>query len=145
MKTQTIILVIAIGVIVVGLTSFGYFNAIPTVDDISLSRPEIKIIPDVFDFGEIEYGDIVKQTFIVKNIGDEILEIKRLATSCGCTTAEINIENISPNETAELLVTYDSGAMSGPHGMGRQERIIYIKSNDPLTPQVEVQTQAYVK
>ena len=23
--------------------------------------------------------------------------------------------------------------------------VIYIKSNDPLTPQVEVQTQAYVK
>jgi len=43
------------------------------------------------------------------------------------------------------LVIYDSGAMSGFHALGKQERIIYLQTNDPKHPQIEVKIFAYVK
>ncbi len=129
----------------VGLAIYGYFNAIPGVEDQTEGLPKIEVRPESFDFGEIEYGEIVRYTFKVKNLGDEVLEIKRVATSCGCTTAEVTKDRIAPGEEADLNVAYDTGAMSGPHGKGEQERIIYVKSNDPISPQVEVTITAYVK
>lgn len=132
-----------IALTIVGLLIFGYFKAIPGSDD--ENHPKISITPSSFDFKEIEYGQVVEYVFKVKNLGNEVLEIKKIATSCACTTGEINKEKINPNEEAELLVKYDTGAMSGPHGKGEQERIIYVKSNDPSNPQAEVMIYAHVK
>lgn len=134
-----------ITLVILGLAVYGYFQSIPGVDDQTENRPKIEITPEDFDFGEIQYGEIVQHTFKVKNLGNEVLEIKRVATSCACTTAKIGLEKINPGEEAELLVNYDTGAMSGAHARGEQERIIYVKSSDPVNPQVEVIIYADVK
>ncbi len=131
--------------VVIGLAVFGYFNATPGIDDLLENYPEIEISPTDFDFGEIIYNDIVSHTFIIKNNGNEVLEIKRVSTSCACTSAEIDKERLAPGEETELLVTYNTGAMSGERAKGQQERIIYIKNNDPLHPQVEAMIYADVK
>jgi len=57
----------------------------------------------------------------------------------------VDKEKIEPGETAELLVTYDSGAMGRSVIGKRVERFVYIKSNDPQSPQVEVRIEANVK
>jgi len=131
--------------VIIGMAIFGYFKAIPGVENQTGNLPKIEITPQFFNFGEIKYGDIVSYKFLVKNLGDDILEIKKVATSCACTTAKVDKEEINPNEEAELLVTYNTGAMSGPHGKGEQERIIYVKSSDSINPQVEVMIYANVK
>lgn len=124
---------------------YGYQNATPPAGN-NQDAPKIEIFPALYDFGEIEFGKIVNYIFKIKNSGNEILEIKRVATSCGCTTAKPSKTKINPGEEAELLVVYDTAAMGdGPHGTGSQERIIYIKSNDPANPQVDVTISAYVK
>lgn len=124
---------------------YGYLKAVPGVGNEKDNRPQIEITPQVFDFGGIDYGQVVEYTFQVKNLGRVALEITRVATSCACTTAQINQEKIVPGEVAELKVIYDTGAMTGAHAKGEQERIIYIKSNDPKSPQVEVTIYADVK
>lgn len=134
-----------LGIVILVLGGYGYFKAIPGVEDNSTNLPKIEIAPKSFDFGSIEYGKVVEYIFRVKNTGKEVLEIKKIATSCACTTGKINKEKINPGEEAELQVSYDTGAMSGPHGRGEQERIIYVKSNDPVNPQVEVMIYANVK
>jgi len=134
-----------LGLIIFGLAIFGYFKAIPGLENQTENLPKIEIVPKSFDFGEINYGEVVNYSFKVKNIGKEFLEIKRVATSCACTTAKIAKEKINPNEETELLVTYDSGAMGLSHGKGRQERIIYVKSNDPINPQAEVTIYATIR
>ncbi len=131
--------------IILTLATYGYFKSIPGVKNEAQSRAEIDISPSFFDFGEIEYGQVAEYTFLVKNLGEETLEIKKVATSCACTKAKISKENIKPGEITELLVTYDTGAMSGAHAKGEQERIIYVKSSDPINPQVEVMIYANVK
>ena len=137
--------IIASIVLISGLLVLGYFRAVPGAENGSTGGPRIEILPQNFDFGDIQYGQIVEQDFLVKNAGNEILEIKKVATSCGCTTAKIDKEMIAPGESVRLNVGYDSGAMGSSHGKGRQERIVYIKSNDPLNPQAEAVIYANVQ
>lgn len=135
-----------LGIIILGMSVYGYFKAIPGPQDQTVNIAKIEITPKSFDSGEVEYGKIAEYRFRVKNTGAEILEIKRVATSCACTSAKIDKEKIEPGEETELLVSYDTAAMgSGSHAKGKQERIIYVKSNDPVNPQVEVIVYAYVK
>ena len=134
---------LVLGLIILSVAVYGYFKATPGAGN-QENLPKIEIRPESFDFGDVQYGQIVKYTFLVKNIGQETLEIKRIGTSCGCTKAEIAQEKIEPGEEAQLFVTYDTGAMSGAHAKGRQERIIYIKSSDPINPQVQAVIYANV-
>lgn len=131
--------------IILGLAVYGYFKAVPAPSSQLENWPKIEITPTSFDFGEIEYGEVAEHVFNLKNLGSETLEIKRLSTSCGCTTAEVDKEVISAGEQTRLKVIYNTGLMSGSHAKGKQERIIYIKTNDPVNPQVEVTISAYVK
>ncbi len=130
--------------LIMGLAVYGFFSSIPIAQE-GEDIPRIKVSPNIFDFGNVNYGEIVKYTFIIENSGEEILEIKRVSTSCLCASAEIEKENILPGEKINLYVEYDTGAMSGRMAMGRQERIIYLRSNDPLNPQKEILIKAYVE
>lgn len=135
------------GTVILLIAALGYFRATPnpSPEKNNSQRSEIMIEPKIFDFGEVEFGEIVEQIFEVKNNGNEILEIKRVSTSCGCTKAKIDKEKLEPNESTTLLVTYDSGAM-GRTVIGKKvERFIYIRSNDPVNPQVEAVIYARVK
>ncbi len=136
MSQKNIIIVVIVTLIILGFAGYGYFKAVPGTQN-GENLPKIEVSPKTFDFGEINFGDVVSYDFTVKNSGNEVLEIERIATSCPCATAQITEEKINPGESAELLVSYDSGAM-GAHGRGEQERIIYVRSNDPINPQVEV-------
>lgn len=138
---------LAFGVTAILFTVLGYFRAVPSslLNQNNTQTAKIVLEPQVFDFGEVEFGKIVEQTFSVKNIGNKTLEIKRVSTSCACTKAKIDKERLEPEETANLLVSYDSGAM-GKQVKGKKiERFIYIKSSDLLNPQVEITIYARVK
>ena len=143
MKSKTFLLILPL--VIIGLAVLGYLKAVPGVENQTDSRPQIEITPKSFDFKEIKYGSIVEHTFKIKNLGKGTLEIKRVATSCACTSAEVEKEIIEANQEVDLKVRYNTGLMSGSHAKGDQERIIYIKSNDPVNPQVEVTIHAYVK
>ena len=67
-----------LGLIILGLAGYGYFRSIPGVENPDIGRPQIKISPESFDFGDVEFGRIVETKFKLKNSGDEILEIKRI-------------------------------------------------------------------
>jgi len=130
---------VIVSLIIIVLAFYGYFKAVSSPNDQNIATgPKIEITPKEHDFGKVKYGDLAEQTFKVRNLGKEDLEIIRISTSCGCTTAEINKEKLAGQEETDLKVTYDTGAMSGSHAKGRQERTIFVKSNDPGNPQVEV-------
>lgn len=142
MKLKVFLILI---VVVLGIAGYGYFKSVPGPGEGGDNWPKIEITPKFFDFGNIEYGKIVEHVFKIKNLGKEPLEIKRVATSCACTSAKAASDKILPGQESNLTVTYDTGAMSGSHGMGKQERIIYVKSSDPVSPQAEVTIYADVK
>ena len=40
-------------------------------------KPQIQIVEEKFDFGDVAQGDKAKHTFVIKNVGDAVLNIKR--------------------------------------------------------------------
>lgn len=108
--------------------------------------PRIQIIPTEYDFGVVS-PEKVRHTFLVKNIGGGTLEIFHVSTSCGCTTVSINKQTIEPGETAELVVSYDPNfhASTAKKRMFHVKRSVYVRSNDPRTPEKAVYITATIK
>ena len=97
-------------------------------------RPgQIGLSATEYDFGTIPNTNPVSQVFEIRNTGRGKLEISGVSTSCGCTTAAIDKSQLAPDESAQLTVTYDPQAHSG--ATGQFMRIVYVRSDDPDTPE----------
>lgn len=124
-----------VGLVVLGLLGgYGYLRSGQPVP------PKIEITPTSYDFGIIPYTK-VETDFQVRNAGGSTLEITSVSTSCGCTTAAIESKTILPGESTRLHVTFDPRLMGEE---GEIFRIVYIKSNDPKHPEVEIELRGKV-
>lgn len=106
-----------------------------------ITQPKIVVSPDVHDFGKIGWGT-VSYNFLVSNIGDDTLIIKRVSTSCGCTRASVDKKNLQPGDSTNLTVIFSPAS----HKItGRAVRKITIWSNDPNYPRKSVLIKATVQ
>lgn len=108
--------------------------------------PKIEVYPDSYDLGTVVYGEVAKKVFEIKNVSNEPLEIQKVSTSCGCTKAVIedDVKSILPGKSANMIVTFDPAAHKDDSDLGKIVRIIYIKSNDPEKPEIEIKITANV-
>ncbi|MFQ5474466.1 MAG: DUF1573 domain-containing protein [Candidatus Nanoarchaeia archaeon] len=101
------------------------------------NSPKIELSTDKFDMGDIDPdAGLRTETFFVKNVGGAALNIESVSTSCGCTEAEVESEQIAPGEQTKLTVTYDPSVHPGL--TGKIIRKVYIKSDDPSQGEVEL-------
>ena len=102
------------------------------------SLPRIELSTASFDLGDIhpELG-VRTETFKVYNKGGAPLKITSVSTSCGCTTAEVDKDDIPAGGEATLTVSYDPSVHPGL--VGEIKRIVYIQSNDPLQEEAELE------
>ncbi|MBI2432684.1 MAG: DUF1573 domain-containing protein [Candidatus Hydrogenedentes bacterium] len=91
--------------------------------------PKIESPEPEFDFGSIDNEEKVEHDFVIKNVGDALLEIARVKTSCGCTVAELKEKSLQPG--AETIV---SATMSIKGKQGVQTKYLTVESNDPAQP-----------
>ncbi len=132
MKQRQLLIALAVAgslTIVLAIAAFGFRAATKPPGEIELSVGE-------FDFGTVGNTELVSQVFQVRNVGQGWLEITSLSTSCGCTTAEVDSHNLAPGEVTDLTVTYDPQAHEGATGEFLRE--VYIRSNDPDTPEARL-------
>lgn len=126
-------IIIAIGltivIVLVAAVAAGYAALPQAPGQIELSDTE-------FDFGIVPNTGPVSQVFQARNIGDGPLEISGVSTSCGCTTAEIGSRQLAAGDATDLTVTYDPLAHDG--ALGEFMRIVYIRSDDPGTPEASL-------
>jgi len=110
----------------------------------SATSAKIQLSTTFFDLGEIDpnNGEVTNE-FFIKNVGGSNLEIYSVSTSCGCTQAKVDSNNIAPGEQTRLLVTYDPNVHQG--FVGEIQRIVYIKSNDPLQSELELELRGVQK
>jgi len=94
-----------------------------------LMGPKLLVQPINHDFGTIEQGEKVSHVFVLTNNGGDLLTILNVQTSCGCTAAKPDKNELAPGESTNLKVTFNS---QGRHGA--QKKNITIKSNDPENP-----------
>jgi len=86
---------------------------------------QIKFESTEVDFGEIEAGKVVDLEFKFENSGDEILVIKNVAASCGCTTTKLEKKEYQPGEKGTIPVKFYSQGYNG-----KVLKTITISTND---------------
>lgn len=114
-------------VLVVSVSCSGAWNSSPG---------KIELGTEAFDFGTISNTDPVTETLVVRNVGSGSLEILGVSTSCACTTAVVDSRHLAPGRETGLTVTYDPRVHDGT--TGEFMRIIYVRSDDPNTPEASV-------
>ena len=95
----------------------------------SIQHPTIFFENPDFNFGQIYKGQKVEHIYKFENRGKDVLKIKKVKTSCGCTAAILTNDAIPPGETGEIKATFSSGSVSG-----NINKSITVASNDPDTP-----------
>jgi Protein of unknown function (DUF1573) len=98
--------------------------------------PTLAILPATYDFGAIAEDAPVTATLQVANTGRGKLIISGITTSCGCTTAKVDEAELTPGAVTNLTITFDPQAHPGLYGP--LLRMVYLHSNDPAQPEVEV-------
>ncbi len=63
---------------------------------------------ELYNFGEVDEGDIVKHTFTFTNSGKQPLLISNARSTCGCTVPQWPREPIAPGEKGEIKVEFNT-------------------------------------
>jgi len=66
--------------------------------------PKAQVPETTFDFGEIFEDRELTHTFVIKNIGDAFLEIKKIDSDCACTAADSD-RRIPPGGQGRIKLT----------------------------------------
>jgi hypothetical protein len=85
-----------------------------------------------FDFGTIEQGKVATHNFILVNNGGDLLKITEVHASCGCTAAKPDKNELAPGESTNIKVEFNSAGREG-----KQEKWIYVKTNDTSNPELK--------
>lgn len=105
-------------------------------------QPDIELPVVEYDFGVIPSGPgNVSQVFYIQNTGTEPLEISNVVTSCGCTRALLSSSLIPPGTRANLTAIFDPDYHDT---VGPVKRVVWLETNDPDRPVVEVSFTANV-
>jgi len=102
--------------------------------------PSIKFNKDSIDFGKVKQGKVLEHVFTFTNEGDSTLTIKRVRQSCGCTAVLLKNKEISPGETGEVKVTFNTRGYAN-----KVSKYIYIDSNDPGQPSTRLTVSALIE
>lgn len=105
-------------------------------------KPDIVVDTKRHDFGQVKQGDVVTTEIKVRNSGKKELKIESVATSCGCTSAQVKPKIIPSGGEGKLVIRYDSGSHPDK---GPIERHVYIASNDPEKAEVDIIITAEVQ
>ncbi len=96
-------------------------------------EPKAVVRPTAYNFGEIAQDSVVTTHFVITNEGSELLKIKKVSASCGCTAAVSEKNELKQGESTEIKVTFDSKGKSG-----LQNKTVYIETNDPKNSTIKL-------
>ncbi|MCP5523349.1 MAG: DUF1573 domain-containing protein [Verrucomicrobiales bacterium] len=85
-----------------------------TAPVVSGNGAQIQFAEPSFSFGKVAAGSEVKHDFEFVNTGDQVLEIRSVQTSCGCTTAADYERSIAPGARGRIPVILRTTGFTGP-------------------------------
>ena len=95
----------------------------------------------VWDFGEINQGDVVEYAFKFINSGKDPLIITNAKGSCGCTVPEWPRAPVAPGETGVIDVKFNSKGKNGK----QNKRVTLTTNMVPSQQHLTVKGQINVK
>lgn len=110
-----------------------------TEDFASMTKEELERAPVVsfestkFDFGTIAQREKAKIQFKFKNTGKSDLIIRKVRSTCGCTTVTPPNTVIKAGEESTIDAVFDAGVRKG-----KQHKVITVITNDPKKSQVNL-------
>lgn len=121
---------------------FGFLSIAHLTNLALASDPHPRLLVDsaVYNFGIARQGDKVATSFKIKNAGDAELLIQRVVPACGCTTSTPSKDKLSPGESTDIKVVFDTTGFSG-----EKLKTVRIFSNDPDQPSAVLTIQGVVE
>ena len=99
--------------------------------------PRIQFNEESKHFGSVKQGKVLTHVFVFQNVGDSLLTIKNVRTTCGCTAAIISAKKIDPGKKGELNVSFNTTGFGGS-----LSKYILVESNDPDSPRKQLTVAA---
>ena len=92
---------------------------------VSLARAELVFEKPIQTFHAVPADGHVEARFSFKNSGPEPVEIRKVRSSCGCTSARLEKKLFAPGEGSELVARFSFGGRRGP-----QRKLITVTTRD---------------
>lgn len=96
--------------------------------------PRIQFAQPAFEFGKVESGQVVEHEFVFTNRGDQLLEIREVRPTCGCTIAGPWDRQVPPGGSGKIPVRFNSANSDGAVG-----KTIIVVCNDPAQTNITLQ------
>ena len=105
----------------------------------SVAAPKIQFATNIFEFGKVSVGTVVRATFLLTNTGNAPLEIKDVRPGCGCTTAGTWERLIEPGKTTTIALQLNTANFGGA-----LVKNATVTCNDPTQPTVTLMIKGEV-
>ena len=108
-----------------------------------LGKGKIAFETYVYEFGEIDEGDIIKYDFYFTNKGQRPINIKNCTATCGCTVPSYPFLPIGPGEKGYIGVTYNSLGKFGKQTpvvtviSDADEKVVKLKLTGTVIPKLQ--------
>ena len=102
-------------------------------------QAKIKIEDSKKNFGHVQRGEIIVNTYTVENTGNEPLLLKQVDIPCTCTRAEFDEKPILPGKNTFVKIIFNTKTV-----YGRQDRTVILQSNDPWHPETKLRFKGTV-
>ncbi len=102
--------------------------------------PRVKIEPAEIDLGTVEEGKQFDRFIELTNVGDGMLILEDVKTTCGCTAANVeSVVELAAGESQSIKITFNSKRMEGAIS-----KRITVHTNDEESPQTSIMLKANV-
>lgn len=116
------------------------FTVLPKKDTTVKTGPTLVINSYTHDFKDVPSGKVVSALFQISNKGNKELNILKLQSNCDCLSYELPQYGISPNQTVELIVFFDT-----KNRQGFEKKTLALFSNDLNQPTQVIDFQISVR
>jgi hypothetical protein len=111
-----------------------------TPPGIDVAVPDLRFDAYSCDLGSLDEGVQVERIVTFRNAGERDLTVSRVRPTCTCIQVEDFTKTVPPGRTGSIAFTYDTKGMRGA-----QMRGLYIESNDPVSPLVQIEVGVLVR
>ena len=115
-------------------------KAVVKEPNVSGPVPHLKFDKMVHDFCDVSPDSVNTCTFGFTNTGPGALEITQIKGTCKCTVPALLKTDYAPGESSEVSVQFHAPTYQGPTSQN-----IFVFSNDPENPKIELTVQAHVQ
>jgi hypothetical protein len=108
----------------------------PLIGCVPPKPPSVELVPSVLDCGDVRMiENPLYLSFAVKNTGNKLVRIEEIASSCGCTIADLQVKFIKPGQQISVPVTV---SILGQTGAFRHQLFVRLaKLPEPIPIEIK--------